>query len=196
MNIENIIEEGYALGMMQNRYEIQQATEFVKTLNVKNFMEIGTDQGGSFLCWSRVSDPKGLKLSVDWAEGPWSVGTFDVKGRNSKMKSLGTNIHILNGDSHHETMHYRVKNIIGDEKLDFLFIDGDHSLMGVKLDYHMYKEFVKTGGWIGFHDIRDSEYHHNNNCWVDAFWSELIGEKIWFFADDVNWGGIGFIKNQ
>ena len=194
MKTEEILEEAYSLGMVQHRYEIQNTIDFVRTLNVENFMEIGTDQGGTFLCWSKLSSPHGLKISVDWAQGPWGV-TFDVEKRNRKIMTLGTNVHILNGDSHNEHMHNQVKNIIGDKKLDFLFIDGDHSYAGVKLDYHMYKEFVKPGGWIGFHDIVASERHHSVGCYVDQFWNELIGEKRWFMASDADWGGIGLIQN-
>jgi hypothetical protein len=35
---------------------------------------------------------------------------------------------------------------------DILFIDGDHSYSGVKTDYEMYKDVVKPGGIIVFHD--------------------------------------------
>jgi cephalosporin hydroxylase len=189
---KEIIEDGYELGMVQNLYEIENALNFVRELNVRNFMEIGTDQGGTFLCWSRVSDFDGLKISVDWANGPWGV-LFDVDKRNERMSSLGSNVHIINGDSHSESIYQRVKEIIGGEKLDFLFIDGDHSHLGVKLDYHMYKEFVRPGGWIGFHDIKNTERHHRADCYVDRFWDELQNEKIWFLSDD-DWGGIGFIK--
>jgi len=100
MTNKEIIDEAYHLGMMQNPYEIENALEFVKKLNIKNFMEIGTDQGGTFVCWSRVSDPKGLQISVDWAHGPWGKNTFNIQARNNKLSSLGSNIHILDGDSH------------------------------------------------------------------------------------------------
>jgi cephalosporin hydroxylase len=193
MTNKEIIDEAYNLGMMQNLYEIENALEFVKKLKVKNFMEIGTDQGGTFVCWSRVSDPNGLQISVDWAHGNWGINTFDIQARNNKLSSLGSNVHILDGDSHAEAMYNNVKSIIGDEKLDLLFIDGDHSHLGVKLDYHMYKEFVKPGGWIGFHDIKATENHHSQGCYVDYFWDELQEKKVWFMADS-NWGGIGFIQ--
>jgi cephalosporin hydroxylase len=193
MNSEKIIEEAFKLGMKQNLYEIENALDFVQKINVTNFMEIGTDQGGTFLCWSKISNPKGLKISVDWAHGPWGMNSFNVSDRNEQLKKLEGEIHILDGDSHTEKMHENVKNLIGDRKLDFLFIDGDHSHLGVKLDFHMYKEFVKKGGWVGFHDIKNTDFHHNANCYVDIFWDELNYEKVWFLSPD-NWGGIGFIK--
>ena len=43
-------------------------------------------------------------------------------------------------------------HILGDKKLDMLFIDGDHSFEGVYADYHIYSSFVKKGGIIAFHD--------------------------------------------
>jgi len=88
MTNKEIIDEAYHLGMMQNPYEIENALEFVKKLNIKNFMEIGTDQGGTFVCWSRVSDPKGLQISVDWAHGPWGKNTFNIQARNNKLSII------------------------------------------------------------------------------------------------------------
>ena len=34
-----------------------------------------------------------------------------------------------------------------------LFIDGDHNYAGVKKDYLMYRDLVRSGGLIIFHDI-------------------------------------------
>ncbi len=41
------------------------------------------------------------------------------------------------------------------ESYDLLFIDGDHSLEGVRYDYHKFLPFVKPGGYIVFHDFGD-----------------------------------------
>lgn len=193
MTREEILGEAFGLGMVQSYYEISQAHDFVKSLGIRDFMEIGTDQGGTFLVWSRISGQKGLKISVDLANGPWGV-RFDVEKRNAKLRTLGDDVHILDGSSHSEDMYYRVKSILGDRKLDFLFIDGDHSYLGVKLDYVMYKEFVKPGGWIGFHDIKDCEFHRRENCYVNLLWDELRGEKIWYLSSDHEGFGIGFIR--
>jgi predicted O-methyltransferase YrrM len=40
-----------------------------------------------------------------------------------------------------------------DNKVDFLFIDADHSYEGVKKDFEMYSPLVRKGGIIAFHDI-------------------------------------------
>ena len=49
-------------------------------------------------------------------------------------------------------------SILGDEKLDFIFIDGDHTYEGVKKDYEMYYTLMKKGGIIGFHDLVDKKF--------------------------------------
>lgn len=38
--------------------------------------------------------------------------------------------------------------------LDFLYIDGDHRYISTVVDYHVFNYFVKTGGYIAFHDSK------------------------------------------
>lgn len=38
------------------------------------------------------------------------------------------------------------------DKIDFLFIDGDHSIEGCKADYINFSDKVKIGGFLAFHD--------------------------------------------
>lgn len=197
MNIEKIIEEGYNIGMAQNKYEIKEALNFlIKKKGAKNFMEIGTDQGGMFYCLSKISDNNGIKISLDL---PFSdfTSNYNIEKRNKELKKLEGDIHILEGDSHKEYNIDRIDKILDGEKLDFLFIDGDHKYEGVKLDFHMYKKFVKPGGWIGFHDIKETQNHKDQNALVFKFWKELqmFYKSVWFLSDS-DWGGIGFIENR
>jgi hypothetical protein len=60
----------------------------------------------------------------------------------------------------------------------------------------MYKGLVKDSGWIGFHDIKNSYFHHNNNCFVDKLWERLSGDKFEFIDNSNGFGGIGLIKNN
>jgi hypothetical protein len=78
--------------------------------------------------------------------------------------------------------------------LDFLFIDGDHSLEGVTDDYLRYSPFVRAGGWIGFHDINDTAPHREHGVFVAPLWNRLRGEKIEFNAGD-SWAGIGLVRS-
>ena len=194
-SVDSVVDESYSLGMVQNRSEIVGAAKFYKDLKVKNFMEIGTDQGGTFAIWSKLSlDSNGKRISVDMPHGRYGVNTYNVEKRDNYLRSLGSDVTMIHGSSHEEGIKDKVKNILDGELLDFLFIDGDHTYEGVRKDYHMYREFVKDGGWIGFHDTKDTEYHRNANCRVDILWSELEGEKIDFVDETSNFGGIGFIQ--
>jgi len=191
--IERVVNESYSLGMIQNRSEIVQAAEFFKNMNVRNFMEIGTDQGGTFAIWSKLSED-GKRISVDMPHGTYGVSSYDVNKRDEYLKSLGSNVTMIHGDSHSEEMKNRISSVLEEGELDFLFIDGDHTYEGVKKDYEDYKKYVKDGGWIGFHDIKDTDFHRRANCRVDILWNELEGEKVEFVDNSSQFGGIGFIR--
>lgn len=191
--IDVIIQESYDLGMVQNYKEIFEAAQHFKSQEVINFMEIGTDQGGSFAIWSKLSGD-GIRISVDLPHGPFGRSDFNEYERDKYLYSLGSNVTTIWGSSHDETCKQQISDLLRGEKLDFLFIDGDHTYEGVKQDYEMYKEFVKQGGWIGFHDIKDTEFHRTANCRVDQLWNELQGNKIEFLENQSTYGGIGFIQ--
>jgi len=192
-DVESIIQESYSLGMVQNHSEITGAAEFFKSLNVTNFMEIGTDQGGTFAIWSKLSED-GIKISVDLPHGNFGRSDYDEYERDNYLKTLGSNVHMYWGDSHNPQMLKDVEEKINGLLLDFMFIDGDHTYEGVKADFEMYKHLVKPGGWIAFHDIKDTEFHRSANCRVDQLWSELEGNKHEFIDSTSNYGGIGFIQ--
>ncbi len=195
--IDEVLQESYDLGMVQNHEEILGAAEFFKKLNVVNFMEIGTDQGGTFAIWSKLSkSDDGIRISVDLPHGEYGRPDYDVVKRDEYLKSLGSNVTMIHGSSHDYKILEEVESIIGDDLLDFLFIDGDHTYEGVKQDYEMYRHLVKPGGWIGFHDTKDTDFHRNVNCRVDILWNELGGNKIEFLDNTSAYGGIGYIQNN
>ena len=84
---------------------------------------------------------------------------------------------------------------------DFLFIDGDHTKEGVKEDFESYSPLVRDGGWIGFHDILDTEYHRSGRAGVIVevcdLWNEIKDKyEITEIIDpnDQSMMGIGVIK--
>lgn len=76
------------------------------------------------------------------------------------------------GDSHSDRVCNAVKEIVGDGKIDILFIDGDHSYEGVKRDFETYAPMVKERGLVLMHDIT------NKNEGVPKFWEEIKYPKI------------------
>jgi predicted O-methyltransferase YrrM len=52
---------------------------------------------------------------------------------------------------------------VPDESLDFVYIDGDHTLRGVTIDLVSWHEKVRHGGWIGGDDFRRSIWQHGQD---------------------------------
>jgi predicted O-methyltransferase YrrM len=158
-------------------------------------LEIGTARGGTLFCWCALSSPDATIISLDLPGGihgggypPWKLNFYRQFARPSQK------IHFLRGDSHRQQMLDEVKKRLPPEGLDFLFIDGDHTLAGVTSDYEMYSPLVKLGGAIVFHDI--CVHRVEFDCHVDVFWNKLKqGREHWEFVENPNQGqyGIGVV---
>jgi hypothetical protein len=81
------------------------------------------------------------------------------------------------------------------QALDFLFIDGDHSLAGVASDFAMYAPMVRPGGLVALHDIipdHRSRYGIATACdtgGVPIFWNELTARGDFAARELVEDGG-------
>jgi predicted O-methyltransferase YrrM len=197
MQTANLIAKAFTFGMIQVPEEITQLVELVKKLRPKNVLEIGSESGGTFYLWCQLAPIGGLKISVDLPSGASGSGRFTEKEalakRASQFKGWSANVRVVTGDSHEQRTRCEVADILSGEKVDFLFIDGDHSKEGVMLDWEDYKTFVRPGGIVAFHDIKDTEYHRRRSCFVADFWKELKGEKQEILAGAEHWGGIGVV---
>lgn len=163
-------------GIGQNRIEIQEFAKMVFFSDLQNVLEIGTQYGGTFYIWCKLFENK--KISIDLPLGVHGgLKESEMESRNSIFKDEFPNdkIHFVQADSHVDSTLKQVESILNGEKLDLLFIDGDHSYEGVKKDFHMYKHLVKNGGIIGIHDINKME--DDPTCTVYKFWEELEGNK-------------------
>jgi cephalosporin hydroxylase len=184
--------------MVQVPEEIAVLVELVRELRPKNILEIGSESGGTFYLWCRLAAIGGLKISLDLPTGASGSCRYSnpmaLAERTTRFKSFSANVHVVTGDSHEQNSWRAIDDILGRgrEKLDFLFIDGDHSAEGVKLDYEDYRKFVRPGGMIAFHDIKDTDYHRTRGCFVADFWKEIEGEKREIVGGEC-WGGIGVV---
>ncbi len=188
-----IVEGAFSFGTIQNYDEIYQAVDFIINQEISNFLEIGTNQGGTFYAWTCASNP-GTRISIDIPHGEFGTNDFDESKRNSILSGYPGDCYFISGNSQDPLNLIKVENYLQGKKLDFLFIDGDHTEEGVTRDFFLYKHLVKENGWIGFHDIKDSDFHHSNNCFVDKLWHKLSGNKIEFIDYSTGFGGIGFIQ--
>lgn len=197
MQTANLIAKAFTYGMVQVPEEITQLAEIVKKLRPKNILEIGSESGGTFYLWCQLTTIGGVKISVDLPSGASGSGRFTdkeaLRKRENTFKCWSANVHCVTGDSHEQRTRCEVADILAGEKLDFLFIDGDHSKEGVMLDWEDYKSFVRPGGLIAFHDIKDTDYHRKRSCYVADFWKDLKCEKQEILAGVDHWGGIGLV---
>lgn len=187
-----IIQRSLEIGMLQHTEEVIALAMFVAGIEPRNVMEIGSWKGGLFHVFCNIANNDGLKVSVDTDAYGDLTGTIDE--RNLMMHGWANNVHTIIGDSHSPSTKANVVNLLQGEKFDFIFIDGDHSYFGVKLDYEMYRDLVRPGGWIAFHDINSTAYSISANCLVSRLWEEIDGHKVTFTMQR-EWGGIGLVRS-
>lgn len=182
------------IGMLQVPDEIREFCAFLRDQDLNHVMEIGSHRGGTFFLLCRLA--RGKKIALDLPGG--SFGGLDranAEARNLAMEKWAPQVLPLSGDSLDLKTRDQVAHALGADRLDLLFIDGNHTYEGVKADYELYKPFVRPGGYIAFHDIVDSAQHRSVGCFVAKLWNELSGDKIEFNAGH-EWAGIGVIRTS
>lgn len=106
---------------------------------------------------------------------PWSnLNAYCMEYRNKlyeKFALPGQKMSLLSINSHQRSSLEKVRKLLKGQKLDFLFIDGDHSYEGVKRDFEMYAPLVRKGGLIGFHDIALNRKQKSNP--VRDYWNQI-----------------------
>lgn len=121
-------------------------------LNPKRIVEIGSFYGATL--WNFIQNCPELEkivaidLPIPMTDGRWSQMLWS----RALWKHWSDRIVDMKGNSHLKETHTALKEELNGQQIDLLFIDGDHSSDGVRADYEMYKEFVRPGGLIAFHD--------------------------------------------
>jgi cephalosporin hydroxylase len=158
-------------GAHQIEAEITALLEWVSAKAPRVVCEIGTAQGGTTYL---------LGQSLPSVQSLIGVDLFvRRKERLQFFARPGQCITFFEGSSYDPETVSRVRNRLGGEKLDLLFIDGDHTFRGVVSDFALYRHFVKDGGIIVFHDIiEDYKTRHGRDTghWVGdvpRFWREI-----------------------
>jgi predicted O-methyltransferase YrrM len=186
---------GVSIKPIQVKYEIAKLLEIVAGLRPRVVLEIGTAGGGTLFLFTRAADPDAKIISIDLPGGPFGGGYPRWKTPLYKSFSKeGQKIYLIRRDSHDPQTLEEVKRILGGERVDFLFIDGDHTYEGVKRDFEMYSPLVREGGIIAFHDI--CPHPPETKCEVNRFWNEI--KQRYKFAEivedrDQKWAGIGVL---
>jgi predicted O-methyltransferase YrrM len=180
--VDLVVRPGGIISAVQDKSEILELLKLLKTRSPRLLIEIGTLNGGTLFLFSHVASDNARIISIDLPGGIhgggypfWKIPLYKY------LFCRGRTVTLVRADSHHENTIQKVRNLLQGEKVDFLFIDGDHTYEGVSMDFHNYKQMVKPGGIIAFHDI--VRHRKATQAEVDQLWSEL--KKVYRYDEFV-----------
>lgn len=176
---------------LQVRSEITSFVTLVHELRPSRCLEIGTANGGTLFLLCRSSAPDAHIMSVD-LPGGWFGGGYPAwKKRLYHAFALPSQrLELFRVDSHAPGTFTAIRHRLAGERLDVLFLDGDHTYDGVKADFGVYSSLVRPGGIIAFHDIVPNPL--DADCQVFRFWQEIRRAfRHQEFVEDQNQAGKG-----
>lgn len=115
-----------------------------RALKPEVYLEIGCAHLDTFRIYESHLPKDGLAIGVDLkVYSPWKTYQPDS----------GCQVSLFEGGSDNPQVIKKVKNVLGNQKIDFLFIDGCHDYDEVRSDWDNYSPLVRKGGMIVFHDV-------------------------------------------
>jgi predicted O-methyltransferase YrrM len=183
----------------QVKSEITRLCELVAKCKPRVILEIGTANGGSLFLFTKLAAKDAIIISVDLPAGKFGGGYPLYRADFYKtFCKPGQQMYLLRGNSHDKNTFERVKEILGGRKIDFLFIDGDHTYEGVKHDFEQYSELVADDAIIALHDV--ARHTNESECKVDEFWSKISSKynnPLEFIENQQQqWAGIGVLHQN
>ena len=157
---------------MQSVEEFRSLYRAVARKRPQTVLEIGTFSGGTLYSWCRCAEPDALIISIDLPRGKFGGGYIPQRAPFYRaFRREGQEMVLLRSDSHSTETLKRVREILGAKRVDFLFIDGDHTYTGVKQDFELYLPLVAPGGLVALHDVHPRP--KKPKIEVHRFWKEL-----------------------
>lgn len=131
-----------------------------------NYVEIGCYGGGSASLV--LQRPNTRVISIDLG-GPIPMQT--AVNNINKLNIHSNPYTYIKGNSHSLQTVENLKSHLSE--IDVLFIDGDHSVEGVKKDFDIYEKFVKLGGYVVFDDYNDHKHSPGVKIGVNQLLPEI-----------------------
>jgi predicted O-methyltransferase YrrM len=177
---------------LQIRSEIDELLQLFDADPPRTILEVGTARGGTLFLFAAVAAPDAFLLTIDFPEGDPSFGGSPEYKRRTRLFSSFARPHqrieFMAADSHDEETFTAVTKQLDGRPVDLLFIDGDHTLEGVRRDFDLYSSLVRDAGIIAFHDIVPGPPESVGG--VPEFWREKKDEHARELVAD--WGQQGF----
>ncbi len=156
----------------QNSAEIEKLYKAVCDLSPGTILEIGTARGGTLYLWTQAAADNATIVSIDLPGGKFGGAYPSARIPFYHSFSKGNQkLHLIRNDSHSTKTLEMVKKYFSGQKIDFAFIDGDHTYEGVRSDFSLYVPLVRKGGIIALHDILPRT--DLPDIQVSRFWNEI-----------------------
>ena len=139
----------------------------------RTILEIGTARGGTLFLASQLAADDALIVSIDLPDGMYGGGYPKWKiPFYLSFKKANQKIELIQGDSHSDEIYNQLLSILNGRKIDYLFIDGDHTFEGVKKDFDTYTQLLNDKAVVAFHDI-GKDLSEVPNHFVHEYWESI-----------------------
>jgi predicted O-methyltransferase YrrM len=134
--------------------EFRALARLVERRRPRTVLEIGTADGGTLFAHARLAHHEALIVSIDLPHGPfgggyppWRIPLYE------SFAGPGQELVLLRVDSHAPSTVDLLSRVLGGRRIDYAFIDGDHTFDGVRQDFELCLRFAAPDAVIAFHDI-------------------------------------------
>lgn len=178
--------------IQQNEWEIREFLFKVQSeLKPRLTVELGSWRGRTALLLSMVTSGHTISLDIE-DYGRKEEAYAIAKANGCDLLFLMHNARLP------ETVQAVLALLSG--PIDLLFIDDGHCIEEVTEEYAVWRDAVRPGGWIAFHDINPEANQcapgvHPSICQAHVFWAGLAGNKEEIICKDIAASpGIGILR--
>lgn len=141
--------------LLQSREEMQELCRIaVEPLATKNVcLETGLLYGGSHYLWTLLFDKV---ITIEHVEDCCTIG----RKRLTEYGVDPSGSIIIHGETQGADTIEQVKVAMGDDRLDFIFLDADHAWKAVQADFETYLPMLRPGGVVAIADTGNREHEY------------------------------------
>jgi predicted O-methyltransferase YrrM len=158
-------------GLAQRASELARLFRLVRRRRPRTVLELGRAGGGTFFLWTRAASSRAVLVSVGLP--PWEHDDLNGEARREAKATLGRprqRIHVLAEDPLRASVRARVESLLGDWRLDFLFLTGEDDVDRVRDCLDLYVPLMRPGGLVALDGVRQ---RLGGTDRMPAFWREV-----------------------